>query len=502
MPVTVPLPNDLPTDLTQCHQLIQEMARDIVQYQSRIDYLARRLFGRRSEKIDASELTFFGQEDFPGSELDASPEEIEPESVHAPAPSKRRNGRRPLPRELPRKRIEHDVAPEDKICAGCGGMKKRIGEETSEQLEYIPASLYVIEHVRPKYACPCCQAHVAIGVKPAQPIEKGLPGPGLIAHVITSKYCDHVPLHRQERIFTRHGVDLSRKTLCDWALQSAWLLEPIVNLMKNEVLGSFAIHTDDTPVPVQSKGRTHRAYLWVYVGDSEHPFTIYDFTWTRSREGPEQILKEYHGYLQADAYSGYDQLYADGNIVEVACWAHARRKFFEAKTSAPVAAHQALLAIKQLYAVEREAKDLDAEARLALRREKSQPRLEAFAVWLRQLQPEVLPKSPLGQAAAYALGNWEALTRYLEDGRLAIDNNTAERALRGVVLGRKNYLFTGSERGGRAAAVHYSLIQSAKQNGLDPFVYLRDLLARIPTHPYSQIRQLLPNHWKTLSVQD
>jgi transposase len=502
MPVTVPLPTDLPADLSQCHQMIQEMARDILQYQSRIDYLTRRLFGRRSEKIDPSELTFFGQNDFPASEPEASLEEIEPEQIQPPVSPKRRNGRRPLPRELPRKRIEHDVAPEDKVCPDCGRPKTRIGEETSEQLEYIPASLYVIEHVRPKYACACCQAHVRTGVKPAQPIEKGLPGPGLIAHVITSKYCDHVPLHRQEHIFARHGVDLSRKTLCDWVLQSAWLLEPIVKLMKIEVLGSFAVHTDDTPVPVQSKGRTHRAYLWVYVGDAEHPFTIYDFTWTRNRDGPQQILKGYHGYLQADAFSGYDRLYADGKIVEVACWAHARRKFFEARTSAPVASHQALLAIKQLYAVEREAKDLDAEARLALRREKSKPALETLEAWLRELQPQVLPKSPLGQATAYALDNWEALSRYLGDGRLAIDNNAAERALRGVVIGRKNYLFTGSERGGRAAAVHYSLIQSAKQNRLDPFAYLRDLLARIPTHPYSQIHQLLPNHWKTLPVQD
>ena len=309
----------------------------------------------------------------------------------------------------------------------------------------------------------------------------------------------HLPLHRQEQIFARHGVDLSRKTLCDWVLQSAWLLEPVVNAMKREVMQSYCINTDDTPVPVQDTGKTHRAYLWVYIGDRDHPYTIYDFTWTRCRDGPETFLKKYEGYLQADAFSGYDRLYAGGKIIEVGCWAHARRKFFEAKTTAPVPAHQALLRVKALYDIEREAKESSANERLALRQEKAVPLLADFAAWLHELQPHALPKSPLSQAIHYTLENWTALTRYTQEGRLRIDNNAAERALRRIVVGRNNWLFAGSERGGHAAATLYSLIASAKQNGLDPFAYPRDLLARIPTHTHRQINQLFPDRWKTLT---
>ena len=426
MPIRLPLSSRLPTDVPKCHELIRELARDIEQYQSRIDYLTRRLFGQRSERLDPGELTFFGEENFPGAEVEKAPGVEEPEATEeAPTRPSRRNGRRPLPKDLPRKRLEHDVAAEDKVCPECGCDKKRIGEETSEQLEYIPASLYVVEHVRPKYACPQCQGQVVVGEKPAQPIEKGLAGPGLLAHVITSKYCDHLPLHRQEQIFARHGVDLSRKTLCDWVLQSAWLLEPVVNAMKREVMQSYCINTDDTPVPVQDTGKTHRAYLWVYIGDRDHPYTIYDFTWTRCRDGPETFLKKYEGYLQADAFSGYDRLYAEGRIIEVGCWAHARRKFFEAKTTAPVQAHQALLRVNALYDIEREAKESSANERLALRQEKAVPLLADFAAWLHELQPHALPKSPLGQAIHYTLENWTALTRYTQDGRLSIDNTVA-----------------------------------------------------------------------------
>ncbi len=512
MPVRLPIEDQLPDTIEACHALILELASDIGGYRSRIDYLTRRLFGRRSERMDSEELTFFGEKNFPGAEVEqepAPPEVEEPEE--APARPSRRNGRRRLPKDLPRKRVEHDVAPEDKVCAECGCDKKRIGEETSEQLEYIPASLYIIEHVCPKYACPHCQGHVVQGEKPPQPIEKGLAGPGLLAHVITSKYCDHLPLHRQESIFARHGVEMSRKTLCDWMMRSAAVLEPLVRAMGIEILKSYCINTDDTPVPVQDKGKTHRAYHWVYIGDHDHPFTMYDFTWTRSRDGPEKFLAGYEGFLQADAFSGYDGLYTDGKIIEVGCWAHARRKFFDAKLTAPIPAHQALLRIKELYAVEREAKKRMARhpddreraraERLALRQEKSVPILESLGAWLHESQAGVLPKSPLAEAIQYTLNNWTALNRYANDPLLEIDNNCAENALRPLVLGRNNWLFAGSERGGRAAAILYSLIASAKRHSLDPFAYLCDLLTRIPTHPHRQIDQLFPNNWKALDTQ-
>jgi transposase len=509
MPVPTPISEKLPESLAECHALIRELARDVTQYLSRIEFLTRRLFGRSAERLDPAALAFFGAPNFPGAETPAV-ESVEPAAAPAPksdaaaaAPS-RRNGRRPLPAELPRERVEHDVPDEQKICAECGSDKKRIGEETSEQLEYIPASLRVIEHVRPKYACPHCQGEVVIGEKPPQPIEKGLAGPGLLAQVITSKYCDHLPLHRQEAIFARQGVELTRQTLCDWVMACADVLAPVAKQMRHEILKSYCIHTDDTPVPVQDLGQTHRAYLWVYIGDPDHPYTYYDFTWGRSREGPEAALAGYEGFLQADAFTGYDPLYTSGKIIEVGCMAHARRYFFDAKSTAPVLANEVLLRIGSLYTIEREAKELklqaggklDPEVIRALRQEKAVPKLAALETYLREREGAVLPKSPIGQAIAYALSNWTALTRYAADGRLAIDNNAAERALRAVVIGRKNWLFAGSRRGGKAAATLYSLIASAKQNALDPFAYLRDLLARIPTHPHRQLDDLLPDRWK------
>jgi len=261
---------------------------------------------------------------------------------------------------------------------------------------------------------------------------------------------------------------------------------------------SYWINTDDTPVHVQDEGPTHRAYLWVYIGDADHPYTSYDFTWGRSREGPQAALSAYEGFLQADAFAGYDQLYTSGKVTEVGCWAHARRYFFDAKSTAPVPANEALLRIGSLYTMERQAKErkLASDALCALRQEKAAPQLTALATWLRERQATVLPKSPVGQAFGYALGNGTALTRYAADGRLAIDSSAAERALRAVVIGRKNWLFAGSRRGGHAAAPLYSLIASAKQNALDPFAYLCDLLARIPTHPHRQLHALLPDRWK------
>ena len=468
------IPADLPDDTEVCHALIRELVRDIRQYQQRIDDLTRRLFGRRSEKLDPKDLDFFGHPEWlpdgaPEAVADApddeAPEETdESEAKMRPAPKRRNRGRKPLPKDLPRDRREYGVPEAEKTCPDCGAEKQRIGEDVTEQLDYVPASLVVVEHVRLKYACKHCQGHVTQAEKPPQPIEKGLAGPGLLAHVITSKYCDHLPLHRQESILARHGVELSRSTLCDWMMDTAALLEPVVRGMQREMLKSAVLHTDDTPVPVQAKGRTHRAYLWVYLGNADHPYTIYDFTWNRSRAGPAAILENYEGYLQADAFSGYNPLYVTGRIVELGCWAHARRKFYEAKESDPVRAHDALRRIGEMYRVEADARDLDAAGRLALRRQRTRPLLESFAQWLEKPGGQVLPKSPLGKAIAYAENHWAALERFTTDGHFSIDNNAAERALRPVCVGRKNWLFAGSERGGHAAAILYSLIESAKRH--------------------------------------
>jgi len=496
---------ELPDDIEQCHALIRTQAETIQELSARMDYLLRRLFGTRSERFDPNQLPLF---DAPET---AAPEEAPADVEETPAQPKRKgHGRNKLPADLPRQRIEYDLSDEEKICPCCGKQKNCIGEEVSEQLEYVPASLFVKEHVRLKYACACGESGVAIAPKPAQPIEKGVAGPGLIAYVSTSKYGDHLPLNRQEDVLARNGVEISRKTMSDWMLQSAWVLVPVVRAMKALVLRSYGIHTDDTPVQVQVPGKkrkSHRAFMWVYIGDAEHPYIIYDFTWTRSREGPENFLcyedpeQCYKGYLQADAFSGYDRLYTDREIVEVGCMAHARRKFYDARTADPVRAHEALRRIGEFYDVERDARQArdDADALRQRRQEQSAPLLESFEAWVKAQYTAVLPKSPIGKACAYTLNHWTALNRYLDDGRLAIDNNAAERAIRPLVVGRNNWLFAGSKRGGEAAAIHYSLIQSAKRHGIDPFSYLRDLLARIPTHPNSRIHELLPDRWKAIA---
>jgi transposase len=503
------LPEQLPSDVETCHALIRLLVSDLAQYKHRVDYLLRRLFGSTSEKIDPNQLVLFKELLEQAVEAAAPPEAIEPPA----RPRRNGHGRQRLPEDLPRQRVMHDVPDEQKICPN-GHERVQIGEDVSEQLDFTPASYYVVEHIRPVYACnaPSCEGGVAQAAKPAQPIEKGLAGPGLLAHVITSKYCDHTPLHRQERIIARSGVKLSRKTLCDWVLQCAGVLKPLVDAMREDVLQSKVIHTDDTPVKVQDprkKRATHKAYLWPYVGDAHHPYIVFDYTPTRNKDGPETFLETYRGtedqprYLQCDAFPGYNGLFAKSRCVfEVACWAHARRKFFEAKDSNPVRANEALIKIGDLYKVEREAKDsqLDAEERRALREKRSKPLLDAFNEWLIALKQDALPKSPIGQAADYALNNWAALERYTTDGDLNIDNNPAEQAVRAIALGRKNWLFFGSDNGGRAAAIHFSLIASARRHNLDPFAYLRDLLARIPTHPNRQLRDLLPNRWKTLEA--
>jgi len=381
-------------------------------------------------------------------------------------------------------------------------MMERIGEEVSERLEYVPASFQVLEEVCQKYACPqgCT---VITAAKPAAPIEKGLPGPGLLAQVAVSKYGDHLPLHRQAEIYQRQGVELSRQTMCDWMRQAAELARPLVELMQQRVLTSQAVQTDDTPVPVLDPElpRTRTGRIWTYVGDAAHPYTVYDYTPTRSRDGPEAFLKKFRGFLQADAYSGYDQLYTEParGVVEVACWAHARRKFYEAQSSDVMRSTVMLAYIRLLYEVEREARlrKLSAADRGALRQAQSKPVLGDIHSYLEAQRPQVLPKSPEGQAIAYTLSNWEALARYAEDGALEIDNNGAERSLRGVAVGRKNWMFFGSDNGGRTAALLSSLIASSKRLRIDAFAYLRDVFARISTHPRHRLEELLPDHWAT-----
>jgi len=397
--------------------------------------------------------------------------------------------------------VVHDVPPAQRVCPACGQERTAIGEEVGEQLDYRPPRCSSSSTCVASTACPHCQEHVTTADKPAQPIDKGLPGPGLLAHVAVSKYLDHLPLHRLERIFSRQGIDLSRSTLCDWMAAAARLLLPLAERLRVRVLQSRVIHTDDTPVPVLDKSRasTRLARLWVYLGDRDHPYTVYDYTPTHARDGPVQFLSDFHGYLQADAFAGYDGIYASGRVVEVACWAHARRKFYDARTGDAERSHAALAWIRRLYDVEDRVKPLSDAERCAVRRAEAVPLLTSICQWLTEQRQAVLPKSPMGQAIGYALSNWTALCRYTEAGFLAIDNNASERALRGIAIGRKNWLFCGSDNGGRTAAVLASVLVSCRRHGLDPFVYLRDVLTRLPAHPADRLDDFLPDRWGALA---
>jgi len=493
--------------VAELQQTLGQLQRLNEGLQHRLDLALRRIYGRSSEKIDAQQLLLFGQLLQQAAQALAGQDQAAAAKDEAAKPQRKGHGRRPLPADLPRQRIEYPLPPEELTCPCCNQPRVRIGEEISEQLDYVPASLFVIEHVRPKLACPRCQEGVVTAERPeqGQVIAKGLPGPGLAAHLVVSKYADHQPLYRQEGILERHGVFIPRSTTCGWMKASAQLLWPLVLLMASRIRGSKVIHTDDTPVPVmdrQLQGQTKTGRMWVYLGDPNHPYVVYDYTPTRSRDGPAAWLKNFQGYLQADAFGGYDGIYlaSGGAIVEVACWAHARRKFYDARGSDGVRAHHALAVIRLLYEVERQAKGKQAQERRTLRQERALPLLEELHQWLLGEQPRVLPKSPMGTAIGYALNNWKALGRYAGDGDLAIDNNAAERAIRPLCLGRKNYLFYGSDAGGKTAATLYSVLESGKRHGLNPFTYLRDVLARIGSTPMSQLEQFLPDRWLAQDV--
>lgn len=501
-PDPVALPDDVPTLTRMVRELlatVAELRRTVEAQQVRIDELTRRVYGRKSERVT------------PEPNAPAPPASDNPVSLDPPTatPSRRRgHGRRPLPDHLPRERVEHDLAEAEKSCPCCGRVRERIGTEVSEQLDYRPASLFVVEHVRHTYACAACSrardpidgtpTTIATAPRPPQPIGKGLPGPGLLAHVVTAKFADHLPLHRLEGILARHAVALNRSTLGGWVRACAERLEPLVDRMAQRVRSSKVIQTDDTPVPLlRGRGKTRMAHLWVYLGDAQNPYTVFDFTATHAGEGPKVWLGAYAGYVQADALKQYDPLFdrPPPRPTEVGCWAHARRKFHDARAGDAARAHEALARIRALYEIEAEAKSLDDAGRLGLRQSRSRPALEALFGWMTEQRAQVLPKSPLGGAIGYALGNRAALSRYTEAGFLAVDNNACERALRGIAVGRGNWTFVGSESGGESAAVLYSLVGSCRRSGLDPWAYLRDVLTRLPDWPTERLDELLPDRW-------
>jgi transposase len=634
LPTLEQLPEDQPT---LRHMVLELMIskvqdrRELAEALHRIDLLLRRLYGPRTERFHPDQGQLF---DEPADEQDQSTAAAAPAASDTAGPQRRKakpHGRRPLPADLPRRPVHHQLSEPERLCS-CGRVRVDIGTEPPrEQLDWQPASFFVWQHFIHKYLCPHCAKLAATGSdqspavraseattqvtapaaaeppaitvsdqspalpaseattpatapaaaespaitasdrrpvaleatgeatvpsaaeattttlassatvplaqetsstasttsgavvpgvpgpviitasKPAMPIDKGLPGPGLLAQVIVSKYADHLPLYRQENITARQGVLLPRSTTCDWMAAAAELLRPLYALMVATVLRSRWLHTDDTSVKNlgHEPDTTATARFWVYLGDRDHPYNVFDFTVNRKRDGPQQFLKDYRGYLHADAFSGYDALYlpsaADGQaaIIECACNAHARRKFVEAQTSDLWRAHEALAYYRQLYLLEERVKamGIDEAARWRMRQELAVTILEKFHSWLAQQQPLVLPKSPIAEAINYTLNNWTALRRYTEQGFLEIDNNVAEREMKQIATGRKNWLFVGSAKGGRTAAVLFSFTFTCRRLGINPWAYLQDVLGRLPELPESQLSDLLPDRWQAASRQ-
>lgn len=492
---------DAPTDLATAQAVIATlqtelalMQRENTSLRHQIDVLCQRLFGKKSERVDPRQLQL--ALDQLANEPGPVTAPIEMDSGETPVTGhvrRRPTGRRPLPASLRRHRVECDLAEADKQCA-CGATKTRIGEAVSEKLEYAPASFHVIETVRAKYACPRCHDGVVEAPAPPQAIEKSLAAEGLLAHVVVSKYQDHLPLYRLERIFARQGIDLARTTLCGWVADVATALTPIGDQLRREVLATDYLQTDDTSVTVldDSTG-SYKGRLWTYL-DPHGRQVVFDATRTHERDGPDAFLADFRGKLQADAYTGYDALYATGRITEIGCWAHGRRRFVEAFLTDGSAARMVAL-IQQLYHVEHAAADATVEARTALRQQHAAPLLAQIQALRDEIATTALPKSPLGDAVRYLTNQWDALQRYVDDGRLAIDNNRAENQLRVIAVGRKNWLFAGSFDGARRAALLYSLVQSCTLVSVSPFDYLKDVLVRVATHPHQRLDQLTPRGW-------
>jgi transposase len=506
---TVPLidPNTLPKDINVLHRIVVELCERLQhesseknKYRSLLRELLDAQRNRKSEQLSKEQLALFDAlwkasepEVIENSdEPEAGPEHDKPEESQA----KKRSGRQPLAGNVVRERIVHDLCDAEKHCGCCGKDLRLFDEEVSERYEYIPAAIKVIEDVRLKYACDCT---VKTADKPAQPIEKSTAGASMLAHVIVSKFADHQPLHRQEKMLERHGVRISRKTMGGWLAQVAGMMQPLYASSRTVLFDSKVIGTDDTGVKVLDRklpfARTGR--IWPYLGDTRHPVVVHHYTPTRGRDGPAKFLEGYKGYLQADAYCVYDAFFKPARgLTEVGCMMHMRRYFFKALDSDQERMGKVLHLIARLYSVEDRARTLSAEERLMLRQRLSAPLMERLRAYLLRIREEVLPKSPAARAVRYALNQWDALTRFLQDGDLEIDNGATERVNRDIAIGRGNWTFFGSDNGGRTAAVLMSFVASCKRCGVEPFAWFRDVLSRIATHPVNRLAELLPHNWK------
>jgi transposase len=485
---------NLPTDVAVCHGMIRELLANNHQWQRRyeqlehrLDQLLKRLYGPRADKVHPDQPLLFDEPTH-----DPLPPIAPPEPVVVTKTIQPGHGRKTLPANLRRETVVVDIPEAQKQAVG--GTWVKIGEEVREKLDYTPSSLFVRRTVRPKYVVRFENQpdELKIAELPPEALPKLKAAPGLVADVVVSKLVDHLPLYRQEKRYSRQGIELSRSMLCGWLAEAAGALTPLYAVLKTRVLAASVVHTDDTPIPVQDATREHcrTGRIWAYVSTGG---IVYDATADRCRDGPLDFLRNFRGYLQCDAYAGYDELFRTRpQVVEVGCWAHARRKFVEAEKTHAALAHEAVARVKALYAIEHEAKDLDAPTRSTLRQQKSQPSLAALKTWLDHQRIQVVPKTPIAEAINYALNQWAALNVFITNGELAIDNNIAERAVKPFAIGRKNWLFFGSDHGGQTLATLASFTATCELFKLNPWLWLRDTLTRLPLTPADQLETLLP----------
>jgi transposase len=522
--------NTLPDNPSELKTLIMDLAAKYTELEAEYSLLNEHLrllrqkhFGASSEKVSDEQLLLMLAEETTADRRDIA--EVSPEETVTVAEHKRaRGGRRPLPENLERIEVVHDLKPDQKICPHDGRELKRIGEEVSEQLSYRPAEMRVIRHVRPKYACPLCEEGVSIAPPAPQLIPKSMAGPSLLAHIAVSKYADALPLYRQTQIFSRHGVDLPRSTLSSWMIRCGEAIQPLINLLRDELLQGPIIGCDETRFQVlkeQGQRPQRQSYLWVQLGggESNKPVILFDYDPSRGGEVPKRLLAGFEGYLQTDGYVGYDALCDENDgIRRVGCWAHARRKFDEAfkilekrkgkkgqsrsKKLKESHAFRGLNWIRKLYDVERLAKEMSAEERYQLRQKRSRPIIEDIAKWRAESAAKVPPKTYIGKAFTYLENQWKYLIRYLEDGRLEIDNNKVENVIRPFAVGRRNWLFSDTVAGAEASTNLYSLIVTAKANGLEPYSYLSLVFRDLPkARCVDDYEQLLPSRWSKETVR-
>ena len=501
-------PRALPEDSASLRAMVEQLQVQLLRTQLELERYKKLYYGPRADRLHSDQdvaqmlLCFSEEQDQKPINKDDLPPQSEPAEELRRV--KRRKGRRNLAsfENLPVRTHVYELSEADRACSCCGEARKEIGSEESWQVEYYPGHFERLHHVRKKYACASCESNgenpaIHAAPKPDAAIEKGLAGPGLLSYIVTSKFSDYLPLYRLEDIFTRQGFEISRATQSVWCGDVADLVEPLYQLMADRVRSSHVVATDDTIMPMLAKEKTANARMWVYVGDQDHPYNVFDFTMDRGRDGPKSFLKNYKQVLLADGYAGYNGVVVGNAITRAGCWAHMKRKLVEAEKAAPEIAKAAVERVRALYAVEQMAKELSAENRLELRQQQSAPILAELHERLVEWKLQLLPKHPMTEAINYALGQWQELSVFAADAAVPIDNNVSEREMKRVVLNRKNSLFVGNPRGGRTAATLSSLTSTCRRHDVDPQLYITQLLVNLPALPISQLPEWLPDQWKT-----